>query len=164
MYPDQYPDLLMHSNPAPTFPTCPSSDWVLASELLMTRTPPRTPSPTSQLCTSPIEHGPPQRHLSRMVSPTRSSSTLQPGCSVLAWTHTWSGSLEGAAYAFAICGEIVSSASGRMNTITGCSSTLSVSQQHEFGAMILTELEQSAALGSERVPYEEWKWIWEWAQ
>ncbi len=142
---------------------CPSSaNLVSASSMIPTRT--RTPSPTSQLSESPTEHGLPQRCLNRMASPTLSLSKLRRGCSVLVWTHTWSGIIEGRSHEFSISGESVSSVSGRTNIITGCLSTLTVFQLHEFGAMILDELEQSAVLGSEQVPFDEWKWVWEWAQ
>lgn len=137
---------------------CPSSALANASSMTT-----KTPLPTSPSHESPIVHGHPSRHLSRMVCPTQPLSRLKHGCSVLAWTHTWSGSIEGQSHEFSISGETVSYASGHTSTITGCLSTLTVSELHEFGATILEQLVQSAALSSEAVDFEEFKWIWEWA-
>ena len=161
IYPDQYPDL---SIAVSVRMQCPANEFVSASELLMSRIQARTPSPTlkCQVSEKPTDVGHPQRHLKRMVSPTQSSSRLTHGSSVLAWTHTWSGSIGEHNHELCISGEIASSASGRTNTITGFSSTLKGSELRESAAMILEQLEASAALVFEACPLSEWKWAWEW--
>lgn len=140
-------------------PETPPRGWVAESDESLIPTPKRPCSPSYD--SKPSDHGQHTSSLSPRASPTPLPSPLSHGASAIIWTLTWSGFIGVQSHTLSISGETVSSAGVRTSRITGCSSTLSDSQRHEYGAMILDELVQSCASSFEHCPVDEWRWCWQ---